>query len=110
MQRSWGKVKSGPKKALKKPGDAMRAAAIDKTSPFDGLPFELQLAGEALAESIAAKKVAEPGPEPEDDGFYDPFADADEAEEDDGFVMPEMTPEILAMMFKNMNAAGKWTD
>jgi hypothetical protein len=114
MQRSWGKVKSGPKK--RKPGDALAKAASPTPSPFDGLPDALQLAGEALMESEAFKAAKPVAAEPEDDGFFDPnqgrFADpfADEAEDDDGFVMPELTPEILALMFKNMAAAGQWAE
>ncbi len=51
MQRSWGKVKSGPKK--KKPGTALADAAPKplKHSPLDNLPLEFQMVAESLIES-----------------------------------------------------------
>jgi len=64
MQRSWGKVKSGPKK--RKPGDELAKAANPEPSLFDGLPTELQLVGEALAKSEAfSRKLDEFNANPE---------------------------------------------
>jgi clan AA aspartic protease (TIGR02281 family) len=79
MQRSWSKVKSGGKKKITKPGDGLTVLAPSgpvKPSPLDGLPIELQLAGEAIIESqlraaaeeadatVTKMVTVEPEPEP----------------------------------------------
>ena len=56
MQRSWGKVKSGPKK-VKRPGAAMaETATAAKPSPLDALPIEFQIVAETMIEN-AGKPV-----------------------------------------------------
>ena len=110
MQRSWGKVKSGPKKV--------------KTSPLDKLPPALQLVGEAIIDSqfpkiheeiakvdeefIKMNPKKEPEPEPVK-SFVKPkltlhipapvFEDYEDL--DDDFEMPELTPEIMAKILRN---------
>ena len=52
MQRSWGKVKSGPKK-VKRPGSTVAELTAHglKPSPLDSLPIELQMVSESLIEA-----------------------------------------------------------
>ena len=58
MQRSWGKVKSGPKKT-KRPGAGIAALAADsKPSPLDKLPIELQIVASTMLDN-ASKPVPE---------------------------------------------------
>ncbi|SIO37009.1 clan AA aspartic protease, TIGR02281 family [Singulisphaera sp. GP187] len=54
MQRSWNKVKSGPKK-VKRPTTAIAdiTPKSAKPGPLDDLPIELQMAGESLVEAQA---------------------------------------------------------
>ena len=56
MQRSWGKVKSGPKK-VKRPGSGVADLAADqKPSPLDKLPIELQIVASTMLDN-ASKPV-----------------------------------------------------
>ena len=51
MQRSWGKVKSGPKK-VKKGASSIPALAADlKPSPLDKLPIELQIVASTMIDN-----------------------------------------------------------
>jgi hypothetical protein len=133
MQRSWSKVKSGPKKPkIARPTEGLKVLALaepPRPSPLDALPADLQLAGEAIIDSQLKAAAAEPEacdlkskdsdltPEPAPAAapplhVFAPEPEpaptaAPEAEEDEGpDVIPVLTEEILAKMFANMLANG----
>jgi len=56
MQRSWGKVKSGPKKVKRPTAGIATLAADARPSPLDKLPIELQIVASTMLEN-AGKPV-----------------------------------------------------
>lgn len=122
VQRSWGKINSGPKKLFKKPSLQIPDVRMGDVGPalFDDMPIEVQLVAESMVDSMKKKAAAEKEtedtqipwelrpkgdedePEAEDD--YDPFDD----DEDDGYEPPAWTPEVLAGMLDNMLKKGQW--
>ena len=58
MQRSWGKVKSGPKKVKRPTAAVAELTKTPKSSPLDALPIELQIVAETMLDN-AGKPVPE---------------------------------------------------
>ena len=65
MQRSWSKIKSGPKK-VKRPTDGLKALAppTPEPSPLDALPDEAQLVAQTLLDDQAKQEADEVGRRP----------------------------------------------
>jgi hypothetical protein len=50
MQRTWGKVKSGPKKVKRPTTSVAEMTKAPKPSPLDSMPIELQMVAETMIE------------------------------------------------------------
>jgi hypothetical protein len=133
MQRSWSKIKSGEKKKVKRPTEALKPKAPVKPSPLDSLPIEAQLAAvtildnqtkptppSAVADITAFAAMLDKA----DAGMWAAARSMGEGVESEPFVlrvhapepekpeilkdveMPEFDEELLAKMFANLAAYG----
>jgi len=101
MQRSWSKVKAAPKKP--KP--------VVIPSPFDDLSIPLQMVAESLIESQSKPipKEVKRAYVPPKLAIHVPVVESkyEEEDDDDDYVIPALTPEMLAKMFANLIAHGE---
>src|SRR5205823_14201881 len=56
LQRSWGKVKSGPKKVKRPTAAVAEMTPNPKPSPLDSLPIELQIVSETMIENARSEE------------------------------------------------------
>jgi hypothetical protein len=103
MQRSWGKIQSGPKKRQAVPGDALvTAGKAIPPSPLDELPIEVQMVVETMIDN--QDKPVPPEAEAEFPGLAERLAQVDagfealprDDESEDQDYEPEPEPVVLA--------------